>query len=64
MSDVTFDSFDDADEGGLPEDLLERLFGAERLKRGWRVLVPANDDANEGFDPAFMNALFKRRGNR
>ncbi|MBP5858957.1 hypothetical protein KAJ83_18200 [Marivibrio halodurans] len=59
MSDATFD----AAAGGLPDDLLERLFGTERLKRGWRVLIPANDDEGEEMHPAFINALFKRRGN-
>lgn len=59
MSDVTLAGRGARD---VPEDLLERLFGAERLKRGWRVLAPANDDrAEEDLHPAYIEALFKRR---
>ncbi|MEQ8601776.1 MAG: hypothetical protein RIB45_00555 [Marivibrio sp.] len=55
MSDATFDDFQS-------DGFLERLFGAERLKRGWRVLIPANENAvDEDLHPAYIAALLKRR---
>lgn len=55
MSDVTFNDT-------LPHDLLERLFGTDILKRGWQVMVPANEnDADGELHPAFIQALLKRR---
>ena len=55
MSDTTFDE-------GWCDGLLERLFGAWRLKRSWHVLVPANDDvAADDLHPAYIEALLKRR---
>lgn len=55
MSDVSFEEFQS-------DGFLERLFGAERLKRGWRVLVPANENRLEDeLHPAYIAALLKRR---